>query len=65
MGFVREILTLVSIAIAILAYMQFSNDAPKLVFKEAEEQKTVASTLMEARGTARLPTYFFSHGGVS
>ncbi|KAB5560276.1 Extradiol ring-cleavage dioxygenase, class III enzyme, subunit B [Coniochaeta sp. 2T2.1] len=63
MGFVREVLTLVSIVIAILAYMQFSNDSPELIFKGAEKQKTAVSPFMGTRRTERLPTYFFSHGG--
>ncbi len=62
MGLAREVLTLVSIVVVILAYLQFSSDP--LVFKSAEKYHT-ASPAMDTKRTSRLPTYFFSHGGVS
>jgi len=62
MAFVREVLTLVSIVVALLAYLQFSSDSH--VFRIPEQHQT-APPVTEPKKTMRLPTYFFSHGGVS
>lgn len=62
MGLIRGVLTLVSIVVAVLAYLQFSSDP--LVSNTPEKQQP-ASSAMGSNWTARLPTYFFSHGGVS
>jgi hypothetical protein len=62
MGLVRRVLALVSIVVAILAYLKFSSDPG--VFKSTEKHQT-ASPVMDKERMSRLPTYFFSHGGVS
>jgi hypothetical protein len=62
MGLVRGVLTLVSIVVAILAYLQFSSDP---VVPEGAEKQETAPSVMQPKWTSRLPTYFFSHGGVS
>lgn len=62
MGLVREVLTLVSIVIAILAYLQFKDDP---LASKAVETHQSAVQIMATQHAARLPTYFFSHGGVS
>lgn len=62
MGLVRGVLTLASIVVAVLAYLQFSNNP---LASNGPEEKQPASPVMGSKQTSRLPTYFFSHGGVS
>jgi hypothetical protein len=76
MGLTRVVVTIVSIAVAVLAFLQSPLMNHPLVLKFMERYQPPSSSVspleplefninMAQNVTRRPPTYFFSHGGVS